>query len=44
MTEATPSTGTKAGDLVGIPVKFADVQGCPAPDYTGTITEFTPAV
>ena len=43
MTEATPSTGAKAGDVVGIPVKFADVQGCPAPVYTGTITEFTPA-
>ena len=43
MTEATPSTGAAAGDVVGIPVKFADVQGCPAPVYTGTITEFTPA-
>ena len=43
LTEATPSTGAKAGDVVGIPVKFADVQGCPAPVYTGVITEFTPA-
>ncbi|QQV91410.1 hypothetical protein Leef1_44 [Polaribacter phage Leef_1] len=44
MTEATPSTGAKAGDVVGVPLKFADVQGCPAPIYDGTITEFTPAV
>ena len=43
LTEGTPSTGAKAGDVVGIPVKFSDVQGCPAPIYTGTITEFTPA-
>lgn len=43
MTEATPSTGAKAGDVVGVPLKFADVQGCPAPIYAGTTTEFTPA-
>tara|TARA_R110002096_G_C14661308_1_gene728000 strand:+ start:5310 stop:5870 length:561 start_codon:yes stop_codon:yes gene_type:complete len=42
MTEGTPSTGAKAGDPIGIPLKFADVQDCPAPVYTGTITEFTP--
>jgi hypothetical protein len=43
MTEATPNTGQKAGDVNGIPVKFEDVQAYPAPVYTGTITEFTPA-
>ena len=41
--EAAPSSGAKAGDVVGIPVKFSDSQSYPAPDYNGTVTEFTPA-
>jgi len=43
LTEASGTTGLKAGDINGMPVKFADVQSYPAPVYTGTITEFTPA-
>jgi len=44
LSEATPSTGVKGGDVNGMPIKFEDVQAYPAPVYTGTITEFTPAV
>ncbi|WP_421801773.1 hypothetical protein [Flagellimonas sp.] len=40
LTEASGTTGLKAGDINGMPVKFADVQSYPAPVYTGTITEF----
>jgi len=43
LSEASGSTGLKAGDINGIPVKFTDVQAYPAPVYTGAITEFTPA-
>lgn len=43
LTEASGSTGQKAGDINGIPVKFTDTQAYQAPIYTGVITEFTPA-
>lgn len=43
LSEASASTGQKAGDINGIPVKFTDTQAYQAPIYTGTITEFTPA-
>lgn len=43
LSESTPTTGAKAGDVVGIPIKFTDTAFCPAPVYTGVITEFTPA-
>ena len=43
LTEASGSTGLKAGDINGIPVKFSDTQAYPAPVYTAAITEFTPA-
>jgi len=44
LTEAPGTTGIKAGDINGIPVKFTDVQMYPAPIYASTITEFTPPV
>lgn len=43
LSEASGTTGLKAGDINGIPIKFTDTQAYPAPIYTGTITEFTPA-
>lgn len=43
LSEATGSTGLKAGDVNGMPIKFADVQAYPAPVYTAAVTEFTPA-
>ena len=43
LSEASGTTGLKAGDINGIPVKFTDVQAYPAPVYTGAITEFVPA-
>lgn len=43
LSEASGTTGQKAGDVNGIPVKFTDTQAYQAPIYSGTITEFTPA-
>ena len=43
LSEASGTTGQKAGDINGIPVKFTDTQAYQAPIYSGTITEFTPA-
>jgi len=43
MSEGSQNSGQKAGDVKGTVVKFTDVQAYPAPVYTGTITEFTPA-
>ncbi|MAF36470.1 hypothetical protein CL622_05130 [archaeon] len=43
LSENTAASGIKAGDVNGMPIKFSDTQAYPAPDYEGTITEFTPA-
>lgn len=43
LSEASGTSGQKAGDINGIPVKFTDTQAYQAPIYTGAITEFTPA-
>lgn len=43
LSEASGTSGQKAGDVNGIPVKFSDVQAYQAPIYDGVITEFTPA-
>ena len=44
LTEGTPTSGAKPGDLKNTPIKFQDTQVQPAPEYAGTIEEFTPPV
>ena len=44
MTEVTGTSGSKPGDIKATTVKIMDTQNYPAPEYAGTITEFTPAV
>lgn len=41
--EYAPASGAKPEDVNGVPFKISAVDVCPAPVYTGTITEFTPA-
>ena len=41
--EFNATSGAKAEDVNGITFKITDVQSYPAPNYTHTITEFTPA-
>tara|TARA_R110002167_G_scaffold364968_1_gene588348 strand:+ start:5448 stop:6011 length:564 start_codon:yes stop_codon:yes gene_type:complete len=43
LSEASGSSGLKAGEVKGMPVKFSATSFSPAPVYTGAITEFTPA-
>lgn len=41
--EYNANSGTTAEDINGIPFNISDTQPYPAPIYTSTITEFTPA-
>ena len=41
--EFNPNSGTAAEDVNGIPFSIMDTQPYPAPIYTSTLTEFTPA-
>ena len=44
ISEVTATSGSKPGDVKATTFKFMDTQNYPAPEYAGTITEFTPPV